>query len=173
MGRDKAGVIMGDVDWHNRVPSPEDLDMKRPILFYPNDGGPPMRGSLGSVVANEDGSYTASVHGVHYLTPTKVSLDSDESPDAAPGPDGVVCEYGCDAWSLDSKCPQHGSDPTLDDYAKVERVIDFMESIGLQLVPWQAEMVRRMFMPLPPGRVRWQTNTFSRRAEVVDGYPVM
>lgn len=26
---------------------------------------------------------------------------------SAPGPDGVVCKRGCDAWSVDPDCPQH------------------------------------------------------------------
>lgn len=25
----------------------------------------------------------------------------------APGPDGIVCGNGCDAWSINSDCPQH------------------------------------------------------------------
>lgn len=25
----------------------------------------------------------------------------------APGPDGVVCDYGCDAWSISSDCARH------------------------------------------------------------------
>lgn len=31
---------------------------------------------------------------------------------SAPGPDGVVCEHGCDAWSVDADCPQHGRPKT-------------------------------------------------------------
>ena len=27
---------------------------------------------------------------------------------SAPGPDGVVCEFQCDAWNVDPRCPQHG-----------------------------------------------------------------
>jgi hypothetical protein len=27
--------------------------------------------------------------------------------DAAPGPDGVLCAYGCDTWSVSSECPRH------------------------------------------------------------------
>lgn len=26
---------------------------------------------------------------------------------SAPGPDGVVCGYGCDKWSISSDCPTH------------------------------------------------------------------
>lgn len=28
-------------------------------------------------------------------------------PNAAPGPDGIVCRWGCDAWSINSRCEQH------------------------------------------------------------------
>jgi len=27
--------------------------------------------------------------------------------DRAPGPDGVLCAYGCDAWSISDDCDQH------------------------------------------------------------------
>jgi hypothetical protein len=36
-----------------------------------------------------------------------VSAPSPFGPHAAPGPDGVVCAHGCDAWSISSDCEQH------------------------------------------------------------------
>lgn len=51
----------------------------------------------------------------------------------APGPDGVVCEKGCDAWSVDPVCPQHGT---------IEQFIDYLEDRGMTLQPWQAHVLR-------------------------------
>jgi hypothetical protein len=28
----------------------------------------------------------------------------------APGPDGVICGFHCDAWTVDYDCPQHGGE---------------------------------------------------------------
>ncbi len=30
-------------------------------------------------------------------------------PHAAPGPDGIICAHGCDAWSISFDCEQHAS----------------------------------------------------------------
>jgi hypothetical protein len=57
----------------------------------------------------------------------------------APEPDSIVCENGCDAWSINSACVQHSIAP------KVER---FIEAMGDQLLPWQAQ-VFRAFMGVP------------------------
>lgn len=55
----------------------------------------------------------------------------------APGPDGIVCENGCDAWSVDERCVQHGSKPA-------EAMIDMLEEQGYPLQPWQAEALRAL-----------------------------
>jgi hypothetical protein len=54
---------------------------------------------------------------------------------------------------------------------KVEHAIDFMESIGMTLVPWQAEVLRRLFaMPTPkPARVSLDSRrTLAHRVVLTD-----
>jgi hypothetical protein len=65
---------------------------------------------------------------------------------SAPGPDGVVCGNGCDAWNIDPQCPQHGSDPVLTDEQIVERTIDFAEQLGMYMEPWQAAALRAILL---------------------------
>jgi hypothetical protein len=64
---------------------------------------------------------------------------SDDANFIAPGPDGTVCENGCDKWSINSSCIQHSIAP------KVEH---FIEAMGDQLLPWQAQILRA-FMGVP------------------------
>lgn len=53
----------------------------------------------------------------------------------APGPDGMICGNGCDAWSVMDTCPRHGTRPA-------EKYLDMMENDGYPLQPWQAQAIR-------------------------------